>query len=174
MACNITDNIELDCIDGLGGIKAAWVGTNVAITGVTSGTCGIVTGGTGTGTMFEFQFPKDTGSYTETTNIAPAAGTVFYQQDLALVFNKMDACKRDQLLLLAKNRDIKAIFQDSNDKYWLIGLTRGAQVSAGGAVTGVNPGDANQYTVTISGQEPESALELVSQSVFTGVTITNA
>jgi hypothetical protein len=174
MACNITDNILLDCIDGLGGIKAAWVGTNVAITSSVGGTCGIVTGGTGSGTLFEFQFPKDTGSYTETTNIAPAAGTVFYQQDLALVFNKMDACKRDQLLLLAKNRDIKAIFQDSNDKYWLIGLTRGAQISAGGAVTGVAPGDANQYTVTISGQEPEGALELASPTVFAGVTITNA
>ena len=174
MACNITDNILLDCIDGLGGVKAAWVGTNVEFTGIATGTCGIITGGTGSGTLFEFQFPKDTVSYTETTNIAPAAGTVFYQQDLALVFNKMDACKRDQLLLLAKNRNIKAIFQDSNDKYWLIGYSRGAQISAGGAVTGVAPGDANQYTVTISGQEPESAYELVSETVFTGVTITNA
>lgn len=174
MACNITNTISLDCIDGLGGIKAAWVGTNVNITGITTGTCGIVTSGTGTGTFYEFQFPKDTGSYTETTNIAPAAGTIFYQQDLALTFNRMDSCKRDQLLLLAKNRNIKTIYQDSNDKYWLLGLTRGAQISAGGAVTGVAPGDANQYTITISGQEPESALELTSPSVFSGITITNA
>lgn len=178
MACNLTDAIALDCIDSLGGVKTIWVGTNVVIAtsvvGTTGTTIGQITSGTGTGTFYQFEVPKDVASYTETTNVAPANGTIFYQQDLALALHKLDSAKRNQLLLLSKNREIKAIFEDNNSKYWLIGLTRGAQVSAGSAVTGVAPGDANQYTLTISGQEPDPVVELASTSVFSGVTITSA
>lgn len=178
MSCNLTDAIALDCIDSLGGIQTVWVGTNVVIdstvVGTTGTTIGQITSGTGTGDFYQFEVPKDVASYTEATTVAPAAGTIFYQQDLAIVLHKLDSAKRNQLLLLSKNREIKAIFEDNNSKYWLIGLTRGAQASAGSAVTGVAPGDANQYTLTISGQEPEPAVELASSTVFTGVTIHSA
>lgn len=174
MSCNITDNILLDCIDSIGGVKTVYVGTDIVISTVVAGTAGILTGGTGTGTFYEFQIPKNTSSYTETLTIAPEAGTLFYQQDVALVFNKMESAKRDQLLLLAKNRDIKVIVEDSNAKFWLIGYSRGAQISAGGAASGVAPGDTNGYTLTISGQEPLPAYELASTGIFSGVTVTPA
>ena len=178
MACNISAGIALDCIDSIGGIKKAWIGTNVVITSIASvsGTPGLLTDVTGTGTVYEFELPKDTSSFVENFNIAPTAGTAFWSQELTLVFHRLEASKRDQLLLLARNRDMKVIFQDSNDKYWLMGKDRGAQISAGSGNTGTAVADANQYSITLTAQEPDMAYELngTPADVLNGITVTNA
>lgn len=176
MACNINAGIALDCIDSIGGIKKVWIGTGVTIASVTaaSGVPGLLTTVTGTGTLYEFEVPKDTSMYTENFNVAPTAGTVFYSQELTLVFHKLEAVKRDQLLLLAKNRDMKIFFQDNNDKLWLMGKDRGAQISAGSGSTGTAVGDANQYSITLTAQEPSMAYEIEGpdlEDALSGITI---
>jgi hypothetical protein len=172
MACNLTSGISLDCIEGLGGIEVAYISSNANITGSTgsTGNPGLLTSVGGTGTFYTFELPKDTSSYTETINVSPTNGTVFYTQELTTVFHKMEAAKRDQILLLAKNRDMKVIFKDTNGKFWLLGYSRGCQVSAGTATTGTAIGDANQYSITIQGQEPQPAYELVSLSALSSFT----
>ena len=173
MACNITGGISLDCIDGIGGIKTAYISTNAQITstaGVT-GTSGKLYDVGGTGTFYTFEIPKDTSSFSETANIAPSAGTVFYTQELSLVFHKLAAAKRDQILLLAKNRNMKVVFEDNNGQFWFMGLDRGVQVSAATAVTGVNPGDANQYTITLQAMEPSPVYELTGLEALADFTI---
>jgi hypothetical protein len=172
MACNITSAIALDCIDSIGGVKAAYVGVNVVIASTTYNVDNAITGLTGTGTFYEYQLPKDTASFTETFNISNVNGTAFYDQALTVNLQKLDADKRNQLLLLSRNRDIKIIFQDNNDNLWLVGKDRGAVISAGTSVTGVAPGDANQYSITMSAQEPDMAYSLTSLSVLSGITVT--
>jgi hypothetical protein len=127
-----------------------------------------------TGSFFEYELPKDTASFTETFNISNTNGTAFYDQAITINVQKLSAEKRNQLLLLSRNRDIKVIFQDNNDNYWLMGKTRGGVISAGTSVTGVAPGDANQYSITISAQEPDMAYELTSLSALSGFTIVTA
>ena len=162
MACNITAGIALDCIDSIGGIKKVWIGTDVVVSSVTSasGVPGLLTTVTGTGDVYEFGIAKDTSSYVENFNIAPTAGTAFWSQELTLIFHRLEAAKRDQLLLLARNRDMKVFFQDSNDKIWFMGKDRGAQISAGSGNTGTAVGDANQYSITLTAQEPDMAYQL--------------
>lgn len=175
MACNITNGIALDCIDSIGGIKKAWIGTDVVVTATVSasGTPGLLTSVTGTGTVYEFVLAKDTSSFVENFNIAPTAGTAFWSQELTLIFHKLEAAKRDQLLLLARNRDMKVFFQDSNDKIWFVGKDRGAQISAGSGNTGVAVADANQYSITLTAQEPEMAFEVEGplEDALVGITI---
>ena len=79
----------------------------------------------------------------------------------------MTAAKRNEILLVARNRNLKVIFEDNNGKYWLMGLTRGAVVSAGTSVTGTAVGDLNGYTLTLTAQEPEMAYEVQSTPAVT-------
>ena len=175
MACNLTSAIALDCIDSIGGIKVAYIGVNVVIASTTYSVTGEITGMTGTtGAFYEYELPKDTASFTETFNISNTNGTAFYDQAITINLQKLSAATRNQLLLLSRNRDIKVIFQDNNNNFWLLGKDRGGVISAGTSVTGVAPGDANQYSITISAQEPNMAYELTSLSALSGFTIVTA
>ena len=175
MACQLTSAIALDCIDSIGGVKAAYIGVNVAISSVSYDANNMITGMTGaTGTFYQYELPKDTASFVETFNISNTNGTAFYDQALTINIQKLTAEKRNQLLLLSRNRDIKVIFQDNNDNYWFMGKDRGGVISAGTAVTGTAPGDANQYSITISAQEPDMVYQLSSLSVLSGITVVTA
>lgn len=172
MSCFITDGIALDCMDALGGVKTAWILGGTVTSYSIDGTDEL-TGLTGTGTFFKFDLPKDTANYVETDNVAPTNGTVFYDQALTLQFQKMETAKRNVIKLLAKNRDLKIIFEDNNGNYWFIGLTRGAQITAGTANTGTAPGDANNYSITLTAQEPAPAYQLSAApgSIVSGITV---
>jgi hypothetical protein len=175
MACNLTSAIALDCIDSIGGLKAAYIGVDIVIASTSYSVDNEITGMTGTtGAFYQYELPKDTASFTETFNISNTNGTAFYDQAITINVQKLSAEKRNQLLLLSRNRDIKVIFQDNNDNYWLMGKTRGGVISAGTSVTGVAPGDANQYSITISAQEPDMAYQLTSLSALHGFTIVTA
>ena len=154
MACALTHTISLDCTDSVGGIKNVYVGDSIVFTDETLGADGEITDITGTGTFYQFETPKDTATYTGTLTVAPAAGTLYYAQELALTFHKLDAAKRNQLLLLAKNRDIKVVFEDNNGTIFLMGKVRGADASGGISVTGAAPGDMSGYTITLLANEP--------------------
>jgi F420-0:gamma-glutamyl ligase len=88
----------------------------------------------------------------------------------------MEANKRNELLLIARNRNLKVIFTDNNGKVFLIGYSRGAVVSAGTSVTGTAVGDLNGYTLTLTAQEPAMAFEVASPvaTTFSGCTFTAA
>ena len=177
MACNLSYGIPLDCIDSIGGIKGSiYIGADVDFGTLTesstAGSVSLITGATGeSGTMYEFVVAKNVASFTETFNISNENGTAFFEQALSINLQKMDANKRNEILLVARNRNLKFIFQDNNGKYWLGGLTRGAVVSAGTSVTGTAPGDLNGYTLTLTAQEPAMAYEVAStpESVFADI-----
>ena len=175
MACNLTSAIALDCIDSIGGIKAAYIGVDIVIASTSYDANNEITGMTGTtGTFYQYELPKDTASFTETFNISNTNGTAFYDQAITINVQKLSAEKRNQLLLLSRNRDIKVIFEDNNNNYWLLGKTRGGVITAGTSVTGTAPGDANQYSITISAQEPDMAYQLTSLSALHGFSIVTA
>lgn len=175
MACLINSSIALDCIDSIGGIKTAYIGVNVAWSAFTYDTNNQIIGATAaTGSFYQFELPKDTASFTETFNISNTNGTAFYDQALTIILQKLSAQKRNQLLLLSKNREIQVLFVDNNNNIWLMGSERGGVISAGTSVTGTAPGDANQYSITISAQEPSMAYQVSALNVLTGLTFVNA
>lgn len=182
MACNLTYGIALDCIDSIGGvINTVWISSDADLGTLTlsstTGSVSLVTGATGeSGTFYGFNIAKNTASFTETFNISNENGTAFFEQALSMNLQKMEANKRNEILLIARNRDLKVIFEDANGKYWLVGYSRGAVVSAGTSVTGVAPGDANQYTLTLTAQEPAMAFEVQGPlaTTFNGCTFTAA
>jgi hypothetical protein len=90
----------------------------------------------------------------------------------------MDAEKRNQILLLAQNRDLRIAFVDQQDITWVMGLSRGAVMSASNAATGTAVADLNGYTLSFTAQEPAAAYPIVAgdtlADVVTGITVVNA
>jgi len=172
-ACAITSNIPLDCRDNVGGIEYVFVAnadgavTYDLVSGSTCEIDAIYVGGVAltTGSFYKFEVPKQSSSYTETVNVSQENGTVWYQQDVALVFNKLQCNTRNQLLLLAQNTKLLVVVKDNNGRYWSCGLEKGAEMSAGSNGTGQAYGDRNGYTLTISGYESNPMFEIDSTVV---------
>jgi hypothetical protein len=177
MACLINSALALDCMNAMGGLKTAYfLGGEITSTTVVAGE---ITAIAGTGSFYEFQLAKDTAFFNEAINVSNTAGTVYYEGVLTVVLQKMDADKRNSILLLAQNRDLRIAFVDQQDLTWVMGLTRGAVMSASNAATGTAVADGNMYTLSFTAQEPVAAYPIVAGSdladvVGGGLTVVNA
>lgn len=160
----LTNGVNLDPIDSLGGIMELWInpsmGMSFSFTTTATASAIISLTASPISTWFQFDIPKDTAVFTETLTSAPAAGTLFYQQDLTIVVPKMSVYTRNQLNLLSRNRFIRAVFRDNNNRWWITGLQRGGQITGGSITTGTNPGDANGYTYTLQAQEAQPVFSI--------------
>ena len=170
MACsNLTAGFTLDCNDSNGGIDKVFI-ANGAVESITesAGTITAITVGGAALTpsdFFEFEVPRQTSSFTETINVSQENGTVFYDQALTMSFNKMEASKRDQILLMAQATNMVVVFKDNNGKYFSVGVEKGAFMTAGSSVSGTAYGDRNGYEITISGTEAAPSYEVTGSIV---------
>jgi formyltetrahydrofolate synthetase len=117
--------------------------------------------------FYKYELVKATSSFVENINASVENGTIFYQQELTIVLNKLQANTRNEILLLAKNT-LMAVVQDANDKYWLLGRYTGLDVTGGTSATGTAQGDRNGYTLTFTGGEKELAPE-VNSGIIAGL-----
>jgi hypothetical protein len=174
MACNITQAIPLDCMSALGGISSIYVyaeGANIPFD-IQAVVAGEVTLANGTGGPFyQYKFAKDTAKLTETATISNANGTVFYTTELSINISKRETFKRNEFLLLAKNREIRVIAKDNMGQYWLMGNARGAVLSTMVGEGGQAIGDMNGYTFTFQSMEadPMPALSTTSANALDSI-----
>lgn len=165
MPCVLTQGFTLDCRDSIGGVKAVWFIAHANVTTVTQAS-GVVTAITDTSNWYKYNLIKNTASLTENVTGTVENGTVLYAPELNIIINKMQANTRNELLLLAQN-SLMAIVQDQNNKYWLIGLQNGVDLTTGSATTGVAGGDRNGYSLTFTGTEPAFAPEVQASVIST-------
>ena len=170
MACsNLTAGFTLDCNDSNGGIDKIFI-SNGPVDSITE-TNGTITAITVAGSALtpsdfcDFEVPRQTSSFTETINVSQENGTVYYDQALTMIFNKMEATKRDQILLMAQATDMVVVFKDNNAKYFSVGVERGAFMTAGSSTSGSLYGDRNGYELTISGMEEKPSFEVTGSIV---------
>jgi hypothetical protein len=102
--------------------------------------------------LYDFVSPKNSSSLTQTVNASVENGIVFYTQVLSLVLNKPVAADITELQNLAKGR-LAIVVQDNNDNYFVLGHTRGAELTGGSIATGTALGDLNGYTLEFTGEE---------------------
>ncbi len=171
MSCLNTANIELGCAASVGGIKELNVVAGL-ITGTSYNSEGVLTGATGTGTTYTFELQKQTSNMTETFQVSLENGTTFFEQAVTAVMNKMDQDKRNQLKLLAQNRNIVLFVKDNNDVIWYLGSDfDGGFVSAGTGESGTAFGDRNGYSVTITTYSKEPMTTLSSSTLSDVLTL---
>ena len=158
MSCLLNTGYALGCRDSIGGISLALVGNfnsdqlytldaNDDIIGLT---------GSGTSSYYTFAQEMETGEFTQEGAYSVENGTVFFTQNLSLVFHKNDATLRNLLLVLSQ-ANLSVIVKDQRSEYWLLGFQNGVRVTAGNMNTGKAFGDLNGVTITLTGKEPQPA-----------------
>ena len=170
MACsNLTAGFLNLCNDSTGGIQKIFIG-NGPVESITE-TAGVITAITVGGSamvpsdFFIFETPRQTSSITETTTVSQENGTLFFDQQLTMVFNKMEADKRNELLLMAQATNMVVVAKDENGKYWSIGVEKGAFMVSGSSTTGTAYGDRNGYEIVVGGLESSPVYEVTSTIV---------
>ena len=170
MSCSALTAGFLDlCNDGTGGIEAIFIanGPVESITESAGNITAITVGGAALtpSDFFEFATPRQSSSITETTTVSQENGTLFFDQQLTCVFNKMEATKRDQLLLMAQATTMVVVAKDGNGNYWSIGVEKGAFLVSGSATSGVAYGDRSGYEIVIGGLEASPMYTVTSTIV---------
>lgn len=168
--CNTILGLTLSCTNNVGGIKEAYIACLSDISGYTASN-GNITGITmvGGATFKQYEFKPNTSSYTETPTISRENGTTFISQTVNLIFPKRELSKRNEIALLLQGQPFLVIIvKDSNNKIWLFGYEEGMYVNEAVTGSGVAKGDANNYSITFLGEEPELAYE-VTQAALTAV-----
>lgn len=179
--CNITAGYTLGCRDNTGGIKAIYVlsGTLDSVTE----SSGSISNISGSGSYYKFEQAKGVGDLTEVPTTSLEAGTIYYEQTVNVAFHKLQTSLRNQIKVLAQNPNLNIIVETNNGeetpytgKFWMVGRFRGATLTGGTGGTGTAFGDANQYALTFTGQEPHPMYEVISSdgtltSALTGLTV---
>ncbi len=174
--CDIVSGFTLGCRDNTGGLKNIYILSGSISS--TSGTEGLISVISGSGTFYKFELNRQTGDFTETINTSVENGTVFYEQTVNAPFHKLQSSTRNQVKTLARNPDILMIVETNNSEggtvFFLLGESRGLSLSGGQAQTGTAFGDLQGYNLTFVGQEPEPASALSGSSlagVLSGITV---
>ena len=173
--CTITAGFELQCKDGIGGIKKIYLNAHNLYAGALNidGTSQQVVECDSEGKLFEFVLPKSTGSFTEEVASSVENGTIFYTQTVTASSHKLSYQRRKQLELIAQNR-LFIVVLDNNDNYWVVGYEDGAEVTAASTMTGTAKGDMNGYTITFTADSKNKAYRIEDGVFASDFVIDNA
>jgi len=156
MACNVTvTGRALPCKDSLGGIKEIWIAP-FALTGVVQTfdavSAGEIADSTAAMVFKNYDMHKNTGSFTQTVNASVENGTIFYTQVVSCVFSREIAADISNFQLLTKGR-VFIVVQDVNNNLFVMGHTRGCELTGGTLESGVAMGDFNGLKYEFTGEE---------------------
>lgn len=162
MPCALSSGYALDCKDSSGGLTEVYFIEKANVSSVATAS-GVVTGLTkASGKRFwKYELPKETGNFTNNPQVSTENGTLFFEQGLTIVINKLSAAVNTELKLLAQNVLI-AVVKDNNNKYWMLGKERGVDMAASESGSGTAFGDRSGYTLNFTGKEPDQLYEVNS------------
>ena len=177
MSCDISHGRLEVCKDTIGGLKNIYVlnygmydetditydtalGYEDVITGITLTPIAPAT------STFIYKFElKGTNSFETTITSSRENGTTFFEQVLSVQLKKQDAITHKQVKLLSYGRP-NIIVETNAGQYFIGGLLRGMDVTAGTISNGTALGDMNGYSLTFTGQEavPANFLDCTTEA----------
>lgn len=168
MSCLINDGYTLGCRDNIGGVLKVYIGNfdsgQIYQFGTQSNDIVGVTGSTVS--YYTFEQEMETAEFNQTGEYSTENGTVFFDQQLTLMFHKNTTALRDLLLVLSQ-ANLSVIVTDQRSESWLMGLQNGVRAISGAQNTGKAFGDMNGITITLQGKEPEPAYRIDDLTDFT-------
>jgi hypothetical protein len=158
MACvSFSGGIAKDCANNIGGLTKVYLTDFDNITGFTQsgGTVSSITMAAMTD-FYEFEFNRNSATFTEDLVKSVEAGSALFEQTLTLTIPRRDVTKRNTLSLLTQ-RDLAVIIKDSNGLYWYPGEVEGMYLSESTSTSGTAKADGSNYVLTLKGFEQDRA-----------------
>ena len=136
-----------------------YIGSTNATTVFTYDVNDVIDSATAAPNFFTFEQRNEQGEFVQTGQHSVENGTNFWEQSVSLIFTKNDAEDRNTLMLLAQST-LMIIVLDQNGKYWVVGESNGADLTASTQSAGKAYGDLNGTTVSFMGKESSPAREM--------------
>lgn len=180
MSCDISHGRLEPCKDAVGGLKNLYIlnyglydETDISYS-ATVGLEDLITGISlpALSSIYKFEL-KGTNSFETTITSSRENGTTFFEQVLSVQLKKQDAITHKQIKLLSYGRP-NIIVETNAGQYFIAGLLRGMDVTAGTISNGTALGDMNGYSLTFTGQEVTPANFLDATTEATLVTLLNS
>jgi len=168
MACALTQNFTIDCINSKGGVKTLYVADYTDLTTAPTVVAGAVTVmALATGKKFwTYNLEKQNAAAVQSLKKSVENGTTYYEMKYDWNIKKMSVASQNELTLLAQNR-LLIMHKDNNGKWWVGGVENGCDLMTNEGTSGKAMADLNGYTVSIMGEEPNMWYEVPSNIVAT-------
>ena len=163
MSCDIANGRLEACKDSVSGLDAIYIinygdynpdpvslGGNVTYS-ATAGLEDVITEIGSVATVYKFEL-KGANSFEQTIQTSRDNGTTFFEQALTIQLKKQDAATHKTIKLLAYGRP-HIIVRTRGNQFFIAGLQRGCDVTAGTVSSGTAMGDFNGYNLTFTGME---------------------
>ena len=179
MSCDISHGRIEPCKDAVGGLKNLYIlnyglydETDITYD-TTAGYEDQITAITlpALSSIYKFEL-KGTNSFEQTITSSRENGTTFFEQVLTVMLKKQDAITHKQIKVLSYGRP-NIIVENNNGQYFIAGLLRGMDVTAGTISNGTALGDMTGYSLTFTGQEATPANFLDAATEAQLVTLLN-
>ena len=156
MSCDIANGRLESCKDSISGLDAIFFinygdynpETDITYDGTNTDQINDVNG---VSSLYKYEL-KGANSFEQTIQSNRDNGTTFIEQVLTIQLKKQDAATHKTVKLLAYGRPHIVVKTRSN-QYFLVGLERGADLTAGTISTGTQMGDFNGYSLTFTAME---------------------
>lgn len=170
MACDIANGRVEACKDSISGMDAVYIANYVELDSadidynVTD--TDMIDTITGIATVYKYEL-KGANSLSETIQTSRDNGTTYVEQVLTIQLKGQDAKTQKTVKLLSYGRPIIFVKTRTN-KFKVVGLFRGADLTAGTIDTGAAMGDFNGYNLTFTAMEntPANFLNATTETQF--------
>jgi hypothetical protein len=176
MSCDIGHGRLETCKDSVSGLDAIYfINFGIAPEDVTIDVDSVVTEITGVTELYKYEL-KGANSFEQTIQTSRDNGTTYFEQVIVAQLKKQDITTHKTIKLLAYGRPHIVVRTRSNN-YFIVGLERGADMTAGTISSGTALGDFNGYNLTFTGMEnsPANFLDCLNETelitVFDGAAI---
>ena len=158
MSCDVSHGRLETCKDSVSGLDAIYFvnfGTydpDADITyDVTAGQEDVITAVANVSELYKYEL-KGANSFDQTVQTNRDNGTTFIEQVLVAQLKKQDAITTKEVKLLSYGRP-HIVVRNRNNQFFLAGLVRGCDMTAGTIANGTALGDFNGYNLTFTGME---------------------
>ena len=169
MSCiSFSGGLSKGCENNVGGITKVYLTDLANVTGITqSGGTVSVIGMAAMTSFYEFEFNRNSATFTEDLVKSVEEGSAVFEQTLSITIPKRDVAKRNTLALLTQ-RDLAVIFKDANAIYWYPGEVEGMYLSESTSTSGTAKADGSNYVLTLKGFEIERS-PAVDSAIIAGL-----
>ena len=161
MACLLANGRAEACKDAVGGLKNLYIANfDIEAADITYDVTDtdLITAITGISNLYKFEL-KGNSTFIQNINSSRENGTTFFEQVLTVELKKQDVATTKNIKLLSYGRP-HIVVETNDGQYFIAGLLRGMDVTAGTIENGQNLGDFSGYKLTFSGQEKTPANHL--------------
>jgi len=168
MACDLTQNFTIDCINSKGGVKILYIADFDDLDTAPTIVAGAITVmALATGKKFwTYNLERANASFAQSAKKDLNNGSLYHEMKYDWNKKKMDVASQNEIQILLQKR-LMAIHLDNNGLYWCTGITNGLDLMTSDAGSGKALADLNGYTLSMTGEEPSPAYSISSAIVAT-------